>query len=108
MKLIIIFITLFLVPLIGFASFPVDNETTEIINKVSNVNLDTKTPWYNTWWAILLNVFFLFIHPFLTMLGIFSFIRFFKRKIRNLIYIILGIVSAVLFVIVIWALSDLK
>jgi len=43
----IILTTLFLIPLIGFASFPVINETTEITQKVSNIYLDTKTPCYN-------------------------------------------------------------
>jgi len=42
--------TLFLIPLIGLASFPVIKETTEIINQVY------LTPWYNSWWAILLQI----------------------------------------------------
>ena len=49
MRLIII-ATLFLIPLIGLASFPIINETTEIINQAY------LTPWYNTWWAILLQI----------------------------------------------------
>ena len=35
MRLIIV-ITLFLIPLIGFASFPIENEATEFINEVYN------------------------------------------------------------------------
>jgi hypothetical protein len=55
MKLIIL-TTLFLIPLIGLASFPIENETTEIINEIYNQTSNTKTPWYNTWWAIVLNI----------------------------------------------------
>lgn len=53
---VIILLTFFLVPLCGVASFPIENETTEIINEVYNQNSNTKTPWYLTWWATLLNI----------------------------------------------------
>lgn len=55
MRVIILF-TFFLAPLYGLASFPIENETTEFINEVSNQTSDTKTHWYWTWWAALLNV----------------------------------------------------
>ena len=55
MRVIILF-TFFLAPLFGLASFPIENETTEFINEVSNQTSDTKTHWYWTWWAALLNV----------------------------------------------------
>ena len=44
------------IPIIGIASFPIENETTGIINEVYNQTLNTKTPWYLTWWATLINV----------------------------------------------------
>ena len=50
MRVIILF-TFFLAPLFGLASFPIENETTEFINEVSNQTSDTKTHWYWTWWA---------------------------------------------------------
>lgn len=55
MKVIILF-TFFLAPLFGVASFPIENETSGIINEVYNQTLNTKTPWYLTWWATLINV----------------------------------------------------
>ena len=55
MRVIILF-TFFLAPLFGLASFPIENETTEFINEVSNQTSDTNTHWYWTWWAALLNV----------------------------------------------------
>ena len=55
MRLIILF-TFFLAPLFGLASFPIENETTEFINEVYNQTSLTETPWYNKWWAILLNI----------------------------------------------------
>ena len=76
----IILTILFLIPLIAFASFPIENETTEIINKVSNINLDTKTLWYNTWWAILLNVIVMLIIPPLIIVGIPLLLRLIKGK----------------------------
>ena len=108
----IILTTLFLIPLIGLASFPVDNETTEIVNKVSNINLDTKTHWYNTWWAILLNVIIIFIIPQLAILAIPSLLRLLwlikSKKTRKLILMILKIVFGLFGVFLAWALSDLK
>ena len=35
---------LFVIPLIGFASFPIENETTEFINEVYNQTSLTETP----------------------------------------------------------------
>ena len=104
----IILSTLFLIPLIGFASFPIENETTEIINKVSNINLYTKTLWYNTWWAILLNVIVMLIIPQLVIVGIPLLLRLIKGKNRKLILNILGIVSLVIVTLVALVLSDLK
>ena len=34
----------------SYASFPIVNETTEIVNQLYY------TPWYNTWWEILLQI----------------------------------------------------
>ena len=56
---LLILATLFLVPLLWIASFPIENETTEIINEIYNQASGTNKPWYNTWWAILLNVIIL-------------------------------------------------
>jgi len=67
---LIFLVALFLDPLIGLASFPIENETTEIINEVYNQTLDTKTPWYNTWCAILLNVIILIPFSSLVFLGL--------------------------------------
>ena len=53
---LIILTTFFLAPLIGLASFPIENETTEFINEVYNQTSLTETPWYNKWWVILINV----------------------------------------------------
>ena len=69
MRLIIV-ITLFLIPLIGFASFPIENETTEFINEVYNQNSLTETPWYNKWWVILINVIISIPFSPLFLLGI--------------------------------------
>ena len=104
----IILSTLFLIPLIAFASFPIENETTEIINKVSNINLYTKTLWYNTWWAILLNVIVMLIIPPLIIVGIPLLLRLIKGKNRKLILNILGIVSLVIVTLVALVLSDIK
>lgn len=46
---LLILATLFLVPLLWIASFPIENETTEIINEIYNQASDTNKPWYNTW-----------------------------------------------------------
>ena len=67
---LIILATLFLVPLIGLASFPIENDTTKIINEIYNQAADTNKPWYNTWWAILLNVIILIPFSSLVFLGI--------------------------------------
>ena len=93
----IILTILFLIPLLGFASFPIEEdlqltdtiiingkiyvgtdtdstnmytiekETTEITKELSNQSLDSKKPWYNTWWAILLQ-FILFPIGYLRLL----------------------------------------
>ena len=70
MRVIILFI-FFLAPLFGLASFPIENETNEFINEVYNQTSFTETPWYNKWWAILLNII-IFPSPlwFLAVLGI--------------------------------------
>ena len=70
MRLIILF-TFFLAPLFGLASFPIENETAEFINEVYNQTSLTETPWYNKWWAILLNII-MYPSPlwFLAVLGI--------------------------------------
>jgi len=50
MKKISLLFFLFITSNLLFASFPVVNETTEIVNQLYY------TPWYNTWWAILLQI----------------------------------------------------
>ena len=62
--------TLFIIPLIGFASFPIENETTEFINEVYNQISLTETPWYNKWWVILINVIISIPFSPLVFLGI--------------------------------------
>ena len=99
----IILSTLFLIPLIGFASFPIENETTKIINEIYNQAADTNKPWYNTWWAILLNVIILIPFSSLVFLGILGLLlRMIIRlsKIKNFwkwFFIIFGIAVIVLF-----------
>jgi hypothetical protein len=50
MKKISLLFFLFITSNLLFASFPVVNETAEIINQAYF------TPWYNKWWAILLEI----------------------------------------------------
>jgi len=97
--------TLFLVPFTVLASFPVENEITEIINEVYNQASDTKKPWYNTWWAILLNVILIIPFSSLVYLGLLGLVlRIIIRlsKIKNFwksFLKILGIAASVLFVV---------
>tara|TARA_B110000459_G_C16271318_1_gene342191 strand:- start:48 stop:386 length:339 start_codon:yes stop_codon:yes gene_type:complete len=108
---LIFFVALFLVPLIGLACFAFENETTEIINEVYNQTSDTKKPWYNTWWAILINVIILVPFSALVFLGLLGlFLRIIIRlsKIKNfwkLFFTIFGIAVIVLFVVAIIGLS---
>mgnify|MGYP006189060731 FL=1 len=102
MKLIIL-TTLFLIPLIGLASFPIENETTEIINEIYNQTSNTKTPWYNTWWAIVLNIIS-FPTPiwFVAVIGLLLRIIILLSKIKNFwiwFFKILGIAVVALFLI---------
>ena len=100
---LIILAALFLVPLIGLASFPIENDTTKIINEIYNQAADTNKPWYNTWWAILLNVIILIPFSSLVFLGILGLLlRIIIRlsKIKNFwkwFFIIFGIAVIVLF-----------
>ena len=103
----IILTILFLIPLLGFASFPVEEglqltdtiiingktyvgsdadstniytiekEKTKIINEISNQSLDKKVLWYNKWWAILLNIILLI--PFSAITALLGFIGLFLR-----------------------------
>ena len=109
----IILTILFLIPLLGFASFPVkedlqltdtiiingkiyigtdtdttniytiEKEKTEITNEISNQSLDKKVLWYNKWWAILLNIILLI--PFSAITALLGFIGLFLRlsKLKN-------------------------
>ena len=136
----IIFTTLFLIPLLGFASFPIEEdlqitdtiiingkiyvgtdtdstnmfsiekETTEITKKLSNQSLDSKKPWYNTWWAILLNIILLI--PFSAITAILGFIALFLRlsKLKNFwkwFLIISGIAGTILFIFIINVINEL-
>ena len=105
MRLIIV-ITLFLIPLIGFASFPIENETTEFINEVYNQNSLTETPWYNKWWVILINVIISIPFSPLVFLGILGlFLRLvlilskIKKSVWKQFFKILGIAFIALFLI---------
>jgi hypothetical protein len=105
MRLIIV-ITLFLIPLIGFASFPIENETTEFINEVYNQTSLTETPWYNKWWVILINVIISIpFSPlvFLGILGLFLRLVLILSKIKKSVWKqfikILGIAFIALFLI---------
>ena len=105
MRLIIV-ITLFLIPLIGFASFPIENETTEFINEVYNQNSLTETPWYNKWWVILINVIISIPFSPLVFLGILGlFLRLvlilskIKKSVWKRFFKILGIAFIALFLI---------
>ena len=136
----IIFTTLFLIPLLGFASFPIEEdlqitdtiiingkiyvgtdtdstnmfsiekETTEITKKLSNQSLDSKKPWYNTWWAILLNIILLI--PFSAITAILGFIALFLRlsKLKNFwkwFFIISAIAGTILLIFLINVLNEL-
>ena len=136
----IILTTLFLIPLLGFASFPIEEdlqltdtiiingkiyvgtdtdstnmytiekETTEITNELSNQSLDSKKPWYNKWWAILLNIILLI--PFSAITALLGFIALFLRlsKLKNFwkwFFIISGVAGTILFILVINVLNEL-
>ena len=103
---LIILTTLFVIPLIGFASFPIENETTEFINEVYNQNSLTETPWYNKWWVILINVIISIpFSPlfFLGILGLFLRLVLILSKIKKSVwkrfFKILGIAFIALFLI---------
>jgi len=105
MRLIIV-ITLFLIPLIGFASFPIENETTEFINEVYNQTSLTETPWYNKWWVILINVIISIPFSPLVFLGILGlFLRLvlilskIKKSVWKQFFKFLGIAFIALFLI---------
>ena len=102
----IILTTFFLAPLIGLASFPIENETTEFINEVYNQTSFTETPWYNKWWVILINVIISIPVTPLFYLGIFGlFLRIvlllfkIKKKFWIRFFKILGIAFIALFLI---------
>jgi len=135
----IILTILFLIPLLGLASFPIEEdlqltdtiiingkiyvgtdtdstnmytiekETTEI-NELSNQSLDSKKPWYNKWWAILLNIILLI--PFSAITALLAFIALFLRlsKLKNFwkwFFIISGVAGTILFILVINVLNEL-
>ncbi|MDA9325181.1 hypothetical protein N9Q36_00515 [Flavobacteriales bacterium] len=100
---LIILTTFFLAPLFGLASFPIENETTEFINEVYNQTSFTETPWYNTWWAIILNII-TFPSPiwFVAVIGLLLRIIILLSKIKNFwiwFFKILGIAVVALFLI---------
>ena len=76
--------TLVLIPLFGLASFPIDKEISEIINEVYIQTSNTKTPWYNSWWAIVLNII-TFPSPlwFIAVIGLLLRIIILLSKIKN-------------------------
>ena len=102
----IILTILFLMPIFGFASFPIENNTTEFINEVYNQTSLTETPWYNKWWVILINVIISIPVTPLFYLGIFGLVLrivllLFKIKKKSWIQFskILGIAFIALFLI---------
>tara|TARA_Y100000766_G_C18726442_1_gene516605 strand:- start:268 stop:690 length:423 start_codon:yes stop_codon:yes gene_type:complete len=136
----VILTILFLIPLLGFASFPIgedlqiadtiiingkiyvgtdtdstnmfsiEKETTEITKKLSNQSLDSKKPWYNTWWAILLNIILLI--PFSAITALLAFIALFLRlsKLKNFwkwFFIISSIAGTILIIFLINVLNEL-
>ena len=136
----VILTILFLIPLLGFASFPIEEdlqitdtiiingkiyvgtdtdstnmytiekETTEITKELSNQSLDSKKPWYNTWWAILLNIILLI--PFSAITALLAFIALFLRlsKLKNFwkwFFIISAITGTILFIFLINVLNEL-
>ena len=93
-------------PIFGFASFPIENNTTEFINEVYNQTSLTETPWYNKWWVILINVIISIPVTPLFYLGIFGlFLRIvlllfkIKKKFWIRFFKILGIAFIALFLI---------
>ena len=136
----IILTILFLIPLLGFASFPIEKdlqitdtiiingkiyvgtdtdstnmysiekETTEITKELSNHYLDSRKPWYNTWWAILLNIILLI--PFSAITALLGSIALFLRlsKLKNFwkwFFIISAIAGSILFIFIINVLNEL-
>ena len=136
----VILTILFLIPVLGFASFPIEEdlqitdtiiingkiyvgtdtdstimytiekETTEITKELSNQSLDSKKPWYNTWWAILLNIILLI--PFSAITALLAFIALFLRlsKLKNFwkwFFIISAIAGTILLIFLINVLNEL-
>ena len=136
----IILTILFLIPLLGFASFPIEKdlqitdtiiingkiyvgtdtdstnmysiekETIEITKELPNHYLDSRKPWYNTWWAILLNIILLI--PFSAITALLGFIALFLRlsKLKNFwkwFFIISAIAGSILFIFIINVLNEL-
>ena len=136
----IILTILFLIPLLGFASFPIEKdlqitdtiiingkiyvgtdtdstnmytiekETTGITKELSNHSSDSKKPWYNTWWAILLNIILLI--PFSAITALLGSIALFLRlsKLKNFwkwFFIFSVIAGTILFIFIINVLNEL-
>tara|TARA_Y100000766_G_scaffold257462_1_gene245005 strand:- start:933 stop:1250 length:318 start_codon:yes stop_codon:yes gene_type:complete len=103
---LIILITLFLIPLIGFASFPIYNDITEITNQIP------KKLWYNTWWAILLNILFLIPLRSFILLNLIGYtglsLRIYQnKKLWKLLLLIGAVVGTIGFIVVVSYLSQL-
>ena len=103
---LIIFITFVLLPLIGLASFPINNEIAEITNQIPNENLENKKLWYNTWWAILLNILFLVPSRSFLLLNLIGFTGLILRikqnkKLWKLLLIISLVVGTVVSIVVV-------
>ena len=109
---LIILTALFLIPLIGLASFPIDNEITEITIQIPNENLENKKLWYNTWWAILLNILFLVPSRIFLLLNLIGFTGLILRikqnkKLWKLLLIVGLVVGTVVSIVVLSYLSKL-
>jgi uncharacterized BrkB/YihY/UPF0761 family membrane protein len=94
---LILFTSFFLITHICFASFPIENEI--LIEKI-----ETKKLWYNTWWAIVLNIVFLIPSRSFILLNLIGFTGLFFRIYQNknlwkLLLIIGAVVGTIGFII---------
>ena len=109
---LIILTALFLIPLIGLASFPINNEIAEITNQIPNENLENKKLWYNTWWAILLNILLLVPSRSFLLLNLIGFTGLILRikqnkKLWKLLLIVGLVVGTVVSIVLFYYLSKL-
>ncbi len=102
---LIFFLSFFLIPHTGIASFPIENG-------ILIESFETKKLWYNTWWAIVLNIVFLIPLRSFILLNLIGFTGLFFRiyqnkKLWKLLLIIGAVVGTIGFIIVISYLNQL-